>query len=80
MTDNPFENVTLTNVHLKVMGGKTIAESSFTANPTGYADGAMFGKVLPSSGLFVKNVKNALLQNVTVETVNKDERPTILVE
>ncbi|MBR3803774.1 MAG: right-handed parallel beta-helix repeat-containing protein [Clostridia bacterium] len=80
MTDNPFENVTLTNVHLKVMGGKTIAESSFTANPTGYADGAMFGKILPSSGLFVKNVKNALLQNVTVETVNKDERPTILVE
>jgi polygalacturonase len=80
MTDHPFENVTLTNVHLKVMGGKTIAESSFTANPTGYADGAMFGKVLPSSGLFVKNVKNALLQNVTVETVNKDERPTILVE
>lgn len=80
MTDNPFENVTLTNVHLKVMGGKTIAESSFTANPTGYADGAMFGKVLPSSGLFVKNVKNALLQNVTVETVNKDERPIILVE
>ncbi|MBO7214753.1 MAG: right-handed parallel beta-helix repeat-containing protein [Clostridia bacterium] len=80
MTDNPFENVTLTNVHLKVLGGKTIAESSFIANPTGYADGAMFGKVLPASGLFVKGVKNATLQNVTVETVDKDERPTILVE
>ncbi len=80
MTDNVFENVTLTNVHLKVMGGKTIAESSFTANPTGYADGAMFGKVLPASGLFVKGVKNAILQNVTVETINPDERPTILVE
>ena len=80
MTENDFENVTLTNVHLKVLGGKTIAESSFIENPNGYADGAMFGKILPSSGLFVKNVKNAVLQNVTVETVNKDERPTILVE
>lgn len=79
MTENVFENVTLTNIHLKVLGGKTIAESGFIDNPTGYADGAMFGKVLPAHGLYVKGVKNVVMQNVTCETIKPDERPDIIV-
>lgn len=79
MTENVFENVTLSNIHLKVLGGKTIAESSFTDNPTGYADGAMFGSVLPAHGLYVKGVKNVVMQNVTIETIRPDERPDIMM-
>ncbi len=79
MTENVFENVTLSNIHLKVLGGKKLSESGFTANPTGYADGAMFGDVLPSYGLYVKGVKNVVLSNVTAETINPDERPDIII-
>ncbi len=79
MTENVFENVTLSNIHLKVLGGKKVEESSFTLNPTGYADGAMFGEVLPSYGLYVKGIKNFVMQNVTIETVLPDERPDIIV-
>ena len=80
MTDNVFENVTLSNIHLKVEGGKTINESSFTDNPTGYADGAMFGNVLPAYGLYSKGVKNLSLNNVTFETMADDERPAVIVK
>lgn len=80
MTDNAFENVTLSNVHIKVEGGKTIKESSFTDNPTGYADGAMFGNVLPAYGLYSQGVKNLVLNNVTFETMAEDERPAVIVK
>lgn len=80
MTDNAFENITLSNVHLEVEGGKKLSESSFTENPSGYADGAMFGDVLPSYGLFIKGVKNINLQNVTFNTMKTDERPDIIIE
>ena len=79
MTENVFENVTLSNIHLKVLGGKTIKESSFTDNPTGYADGAMFGSTLPAYGLYVKGIKNFVMQNVTFETIRPDERPDVIV-
>lgn len=79
-TDNVFENVKLSNVHLKVLGGKTIKDGGFKENPTGYPDGAMYGEILPAHGLYVRNVKNVTLNDVTVETIYPDERPAIIIE
>lgn len=73
-------DITLENINLVVQGGKTLEESGFAANPTGYADVAMFGEVLPAYGIYANGAKNLSLKNVTVKTLRKDSRPDILVE
>lgn len=80
LTDNPLENVTLNNVHLKVMGGKSLKDVDFKDNPTAYPTHTMNGLVLPAYGLYAKGVKNLNLNNVTFETVMPDERKELVIE
>ena len=79
LTDNPLENVTLQNVHLKVMGGKTLSDVDYKENPTGYPTHYMNGFVLPAYGMYVKGVKNLKLNDVTFETIKPDERQELLI-
>lgn len=79
LTDNPLENVTLQNVHLKVMGGKTLSDVDYKENPTGYPTHYMNGFVLPAYGMYVKGVKNLKLSGVTYETIKPDERQELLI-
>lgn len=79
LTDNPLENVTLNNVHFKVMGGKKLEDVDYKENPTGYPTHWMNGFVLPAHGMLVKGVKNLKLNDVTFETIKPDERPAVEV-
>ena len=79
LTDNPLENVTLNNVHFKVMGDKKLEDVDYKENPTGYPTHWMNGFVLPAYGMLVKGVKNLKLNDVTFETIKPDERPALEV-
>ena len=79
LTDNVIENVTLNNVHLKVMGGKKLEDIDYKENPTGYPTHYMNGFVLPAYGMYVKGVKNLKLTDVTFETIKPDERQELLI-
>ena len=80
LTDNPLSNVNLSNVHIKVMGGKTLKDVDFKDNPTGYPTHTMNGLVLPAYGLYTKGVEKLRLDNVTFETILPDERKDLVIE
>ncbi len=79
LTDNPLENITLSNVHLKVMGGKKLEDVDYKENPTGYPTHYMNGFVLPAYGMFIKGVKNLKMNDVNFETIKPDEREELLI-
>ena len=78
-TGGVMENVTLRNIHLRVIGGVKKEEASFTLNEKAYPTDAMFGRVLPSYGLYSQGVKNFVVENFTAETVYPDERPDVII-
>ncbi len=79
-TGGVMENVTLRDIHLRVIGGVKKADASFTLNEKAYPTDAMFGRVLPSYALYSQGVKNLVVENFTSETVYEDERPAVIIK
>ena len=79
-TENPMNNIKLSNVNVKCFGGKKLENAKFYDNPYGYPSHEMFGFHLPAYGLIVKNCKGLQLDGVNFELVNPDERPERIIE
>ncbi len=79
LSDKPMKNINLTNITLKVQGGKKLSDIDSVFKPDGYPNSDNFGRVLPASGLYIKNA-DVTLNNVKIITDEPDERPEILVD
>lgn len=79
LSDKPMKNINLSNITLRVQGGKKKSDIDAKFLPNGYPTSEIFGEVLPASGLYVRNA-DVTLNNVKVITDEPDERPDILVE
>jgi polygalacturonase len=76
------ENVALDNIHLNDMGGgdSTDAKIILKENPTAYPENRMYGYVYPASGLYIRHAKNILLNDITLDLINPDLRPAVILE
>jgi polygalacturonase len=76
------ENVMLDNIHLNDMGGgdSTDAKIILKENPTAYPENRMYGYVYPASGLYIRHVKNIVLNNIRLDLKNPDLRPAVILE
>ncbi|MEO8885308.1 MAG: glycosyl hydrolase family 28 protein [Mucilaginibacter sp.] len=76
------ENVTLKNIRISTPGNGTAAEAAapLPENETAYPENRMFGVTLPASGLYMRHVKGIVLQNITLQTLNTDARPQIIMD
>ena len=74
------ENIQLNNIVLNGMGGGDSDEAKIVLkeNPTAYPENRIYGYVYPSSGLYIRHVKNIILNNVQLNVRNKDDRPAII--
>ena len=85
MVGHPIENLTFSDVTLVTYGGRTMAEALPMPLPEredAYPNPNMFGRkqVLPTCGLLARHVRGVKMHNVTVRTLNPDERPTTLFD
>lgn len=74
--DKKVENITLSNIHLEVLGGGTEEDKNMVVPEITkmYPKNPAFGKTLPAYGIYFRHVKNLTLTNVVVETINDDAR------
>jgi len=76
------ENIQLNNIRISSPGGGTAEDSciSLPENEKNYPESNMFGNVLPSSGLYVRHAKGIVLQDVTLNVRNEDDRPAMIMD
>ncbi len=76
------ENVTLRDIFIEAPGGGTETDVSGTVpeKEKEYPENRMFGPVLPAHGLFVRHVKNLVLENVQLNLRGGDARPAVYME
>ncbi len=79
ITGQPYkkvENITLSNIHMEVLGGGTEEDKNMVVPEITkmYPKNPAFGKTLPASGIYFRHVKNITMTNVVVETINDDAR------
>ncbi len=76
-----IENITFENVTFSTMGHGTQEEAStpLMENPHAYPENRMFGYVYPASGLYLRRVKNVLLDNLDLHVRNTDYRSAIII-
>lgn len=76
------ENVTIENIKISTMGDgtKEDAESSLPEYKGWYPENRMYGFVYPSSGLFLRHVKNVTIKNIDLTVRKTDFRPSIILD
>jgi hypothetical protein len=76
------ENVHLSNITLNNMGNGTLAEADkpLMENPTAYPENRMYGQVYPSSGFYIRHVKNISLTNLKFTLRSPDYRPSVILD
>lgn len=76
------EDVKLSNITLNNMGTGTTAEadSLLKENPGAYPENRMYGQAYPSSGFFIRHVKNISLSQVKFKLRNADHRASIIID
>lgn len=76
------ENVRLSNIRLLVPGGGSAGDAKLQVpeDPKGYPECSRFGDVLPAYGLYCRHTKGLQLHNVSVEAIEPDGRPGIILE
>lgn len=79
LTNQPLENIRLSNIHLTFDGGGTAEQAAHMPKElgTGYPEPRNVG-VMPSYGVFARHVKNLELANVTVGFDKDDQRPAMV--
>ncbi len=78
---NSIEDVTMSDIHIVYKGGFT-AESAGIVPPENakqYPEPCMFG-LIPSSGFFLRHVKNIVLRDVQLRFMKPDFRPLLYLE
>ncbi|MBE7045893.1 MAG: hypothetical protein E7396_00580 [Ruminococcaceae bacterium] len=74
--DKKIENITLSNITISVPGGEEEEARGIIPpeNEKNYPESNGFGKVLPSSGIFFRHIKNLKVHNVNIVTEKEDAR------
>ncbi len=76
--DYYIEDISLNNIRILFKGGGTAEDAKLTPpeNETGYPEPWMFGTI-PASGFFIRHAKNIELNNIQVDFINPDYRPSL---
>ncbi len=79
---NNVSDITLENITISNIGGGTKDDAAIILpeKTKAYPENRMYGSVFPSSGLYIRHVKNITVKNFSIENRNKDERPIFYVE
>jgi hypothetical protein len=74
------ENISLNNVFITNLSDGTQEEANMKVreNDRGYPTAAMFHRVLPASGFFVRHVKNITFNNVQLFIKGENVRPAFI--
>lgn len=74
------ENISLNNIMITNLsdGTQEEAELELVKNEKGYPTAAMFGRVLPASGFYVRHVKNITFNNVQLFIKGDNVRPAFI--
>ena len=72
----PIENIKISNMYLEHQGGGTKEQAALTPaeKENGYPEPGMFG-AMPSSGFYLRHVKNIEISNVEIVATVPDQRP-----
>ena len=70
----PLENITLKNVHFLLAGNVTEYNREVPEEAQDYPEVYVYGRILPSKGIYFRHIEGLTLDNVTVRTYNEDTR------
>ena len=74
LKDYPLENITLKNVHFLLAGNVTEYNREVPEEAQDYPEVYVYGRILPSKGIYFRHIEGLTLDNVTVRTYNEDVR------
>ena len=76
------ENVTMENIKISTMGKGTLKEANtpLSEYSGSYPENRMYGFVYPSSGLFLRHIKNVTLNNIELTVRYEDYRPAVILD
>lgn len=79
---NYSENIYLRNIQIinKCVWTAEESETNVPEKDKGYPTAGMFGQVLPSSGFFVRHVKNITFDNISLITESENVPPAFVLE
>lgn len=69
-----LENIVFRNVNMQLVGGVQEYCSDVTEKPLDYPEAYVYGRILPSKGIFFRHIDGLTLDNVKVTTLNGDNR------
>ena len=75
-------NLSLENIHIRLLGGGTTEDALFKVpeKENAYPEVSTFAPKIPAYGVWARHVKGLKLKNVTFELKNPDARPEIICE
>lgn len=75
-----IEHASLSNISVHLSGGGTPedAKAILQENEADYPEVTMFGKVMPSYGMYIRHAKNVKLDHIDLTTEKEDARPAII--
>ena len=76
--NHPVENISFADIDIEVPGGKSVEEApkELPERENAYPEYSMFGRVLPSSGIYARHLRGVDFQNIRIKTTKPDTRPT----
>ena len=79
LTGHPVEDVWLSNITIRQQGGCSKIAVPIDEKEKDYPEATMWG-VLPAKGFFVRHARNVNFHDITVSTIEPDERPLFVKE
>ena len=80
LEESPLENIVLRNIDLTLYGGVKEYEKVVPTVAQSYPEVYVYGRVLPSKGIYFRYIDGLTLDNVKVKTYKKDEREDFVFE
>lgn len=80
LKDKPLKNITLRNLHFKIVGGVTEYEKEVPDVAPEYPEIMVYGWTLPAKGIYFRHIKGLKLEDVTVESYMPDVRENFVFE
>lgn len=80
LEESPLENIILRNIDLTLYGGVKEYEKVVPTVAQSYPEVYVYGRVLPSKGIYFRYIDGLTLDNVKVKTYKKDAREDFVFE
>lgn len=79
---NYIENLRMSNITIETLGGGTDRDTSaqLPEYSNSYPVNGMFGNNLPAYGMYFRHVKNLSLNNISINSISKDQRSVLYIE